>query len=273
MGRIVSRAGRFMSRLRRARAGCSSAGGSERAGAVRASGRAGRDQRVAGPQASREDRPRGRRVAAPAALRGAAAGGVVARPSMCASGVRARGCATRCCRAHQWIQRIRATLYHHGVARRPGRSAHPRRPRVPRRAGPAARRAQSGSGSRWRSSTCSSIQLSGIERDLRALARRQVGCRALMGQYGIGRAHPHWSPWSSSATSRGCTPRARPSGWPGWKCGHQTAPSVAAILVREMWLELATRCRHSCSIAGLNAIRSRLARSRLASSLLCEIQS
>ena len=30
------------------------------------------------------------------------------------------------------------------------------------------------------------IQLSGIERDLRALARRQVGCRALMGQSGMG---------------------------------------------------------------------------------------
>jgi hypothetical protein len=30
------------------------------------------------------------------------------------------------------------------------------------------------------------IQLSGIERDLRTLARHQTGCRALMGQYGMG---------------------------------------------------------------------------------------
>ena len=42
----------------------------------------------------------------------------------------------------QWMQRIQATLFHHGVSGTPGEAAHPRRPRVPRRARAARRRAR-----------------------------------------------------------------------------------------------------------------------------------
>ena len=84
-----------------------------------------------------------------------------------------------------WTQRIRATLYHHGVAGAPDdlRTLAGRQfltgLELPVDAA-------SGSGSRWRSSTCSTIQLAEIEHDLRALARHQTGCQALMGQYGMG---------------------------------------------------------------------------------------
>ena len=84
-----------------------------------------------------------------------------------------------------WIQRIRATLYHHGVAGAPDdlRTL-------------AGRQFLAGldlpldAAERLRVALeiidMLEIQLSAIERDLRALARHQVGCRALMGQYGMG---------------------------------------------------------------------------------------
>jgi transposase len=84
-----------------------------------------------------------------------------------------------------WIQRIRATLYHHGVAGAPddlrtlaGREflAGLQLPLD------AAERI----GVALEIIDMLEIQLSGIERDLRALARHQPGCQALMAQYGMG---------------------------------------------------------------------------------------
>ena len=49
-----------------------------------------------------------------------------------------------------------------------------------------ARRARADHRPRWRSSTCSTRSSAELERDLRALARRQAGCQALMAQYGMG---------------------------------------------------------------------------------------
>ena len=50
----------------------------------------------------------------------------------------------------QWLQRIQATLFHHGISGSPGEAAHPRRPRVPRRARAFPPTRASGSRSRWR---------------------------------------------------------------------------------------------------------------------------
>ena len=84
-----------------------------------------------------------------------------------------------------WTQRIRATLYHHGVAGAPDelRTLAGRQflaaLELPLDA-------------RERITTALEImdlldaQLAELERDLRALARRQAGCQALMAQYGMG---------------------------------------------------------------------------------------
>ena len=151
-----------------------------------APGRAGGDQRAARPQAPRQDRSRRRQVAARAA---AAKGGCRrpgARPSMCASGARARGCATRCCPSAP-----------------AGSSASARRCITTVSSAPPMTYAPSPAASSSPGWSCRldaaerlrvaleiidmlDIQLTAIERDLRALARHQVGCRALMGQYGMG---------------------------------------------------------------------------------------
>jgi transposase len=84
-----------------------------------------------------------------------------------------------------WTQRIRATLYHHGVAGAPDELRTL-----------AGRQFLAGLelpvDARERIKVALEIidlldaQLSELERDLRALARRQAGCRALMAQYGMG---------------------------------------------------------------------------------------
>jgi transposase len=84
-----------------------------------------------------------------------------------------------------WTQRIRATLYHHGVAGAPDELRTL-----------AGRRFLAGLelsvDARERITTALEIidlldaQLAEIDSDLRALARRQAGCQALMAQYGMG---------------------------------------------------------------------------------------
>jgi len=84
-----------------------------------------------------------------------------------------------------WIQRIRATLYHHGVAGAPDD--------LRTLAGLeflTALQLPVDAGERIRVALeiidMLKIQLSGIERDVRAIARHQTSCRALMTQYGTG---------------------------------------------------------------------------------------
>lgn len=84
-----------------------------------------------------------------------------------------------------WIQRIRATLYHHGVAGAPDDLRT-----LAGREFLAGLRLPVDAGERIRVALeiidMLEIELSGIERDLRWLARHQTGCRALMTQYGMG---------------------------------------------------------------------------------------
>ena len=84
-----------------------------------------------------------------------------------------------------WIQRIRATLYHHGV---PGAPDDLRT--LAGREFLQGLQLPSDAAERIRVALeiidMLEIHLSAIERDLRALARRQNGCQALMGKYGMG---------------------------------------------------------------------------------------
>jgi transposase len=84
----------------------------------------------------------------------------------------------------EWQQRIQAVLYHHGVPQR--------------------RRLMTAEGRQWLTDVALSdtaheqvtvaiamidaldVQIAPLDRELRAYARRQVGCRALMAHYGIG---------------------------------------------------------------------------------------
>ena len=85
----------------------------------------------------------------------------------------------------QWMQRIQATLYHHGV------SGTPEKLRT--RAGRAFLDALDvPADARERIEIALAMveaidaQIAPLERELRQLARRQTGCRALMGLYGMG---------------------------------------------------------------------------------------
>jgi transposase len=85
----------------------------------------------------------------------------------------------------QWFQRIRATLFHHGVSGSPEK--------LRSREGRAFLHAlELPADGRERIEVALAMidaieaQLAPLERDLRQLARRQTGCRALMGLYGMG---------------------------------------------------------------------------------------
>jgi transposase len=85
----------------------------------------------------------------------------------------------------QWMQRIQATLYHHGV------SGTPEKLRTDEgRAFLAALRLPIDARERIEVALTMidaiESQIAPLERDLRQLARRQAGCRALMGLYGMG---------------------------------------------------------------------------------------
>jgi transposase len=84
----------------------------------------------------------------------------------------------------EWQQRIQAVLYHHGIAQRRQLMTHAGREWLAAQPLPEAAREQV---------TVATLmidaldrQLAPIDKSLRAYARRQTGCKALMGHYGIG---------------------------------------------------------------------------------------
>jgi transposase len=84
----------------------------------------------------------------------------------------------------EWQQRIQAQLYHHGVSRRRSLLTRENRAWLDELDLPESARLQIRVALRMVDQLRSEIEP--IERDLRAYARRQPGCRALMGHYGIG---------------------------------------------------------------------------------------
>ena len=128
----------------------------------------------------------------------------------------------------QWMQRIQATLFHHGV------SGTPEKLRT--REGRAfLDRLEVPTDARERIEIALAMidaiegQIAPLERELRQLARRQTGCRALMALYGMGEL-TRWSRSASSATCSGSRPRARRSGWPASTsaCTARTAANGSA---------------------------------------------
>jgi transposase len=84
----------------------------------------------------------------------------------------------------EWQQRIQAVLYHHGLPQRRDLLTRENRAWVERAALPDTAREQVTVALAMIDAL--DVQLAPIDRELRAYARRQVGCRALMRHYGIG---------------------------------------------------------------------------------------
>ena len=84
----------------------------------------------------------------------------------------------------EWQQRIQAVLYHHGLPQRRDLLTRENRAWVERAALPDSAREQVTVALAMIDAL--DVQLAPFDRELRAYARRQVGCRALMRHYGIG---------------------------------------------------------------------------------------
>jgi transposase len=84
----------------------------------------------------------------------------------------------------EWQQRIQATLYHHGCPQRRQLMTGEGRAWLAARPLPDAAREQVTVALAMIDAL--EVQIAPIDRELRAYARRQAGCRALMGHYGIG---------------------------------------------------------------------------------------
>ena len=150
-----------------------------------APGRAGRDPRAARAQATRQDRPRGRPLAARTARRGPAARGL--DPAR----ARAPMALPRAAAAHADRRAHPVDTAH------PGDAVSPRHPRDPEKLRTAEGRAflerlELPADARERIQIALGMidaldaQLAPLEREVRQLARRQTGCRALMRLYGMG---------------------------------------------------------------------------------------
>ena len=84
----------------------------------------------------------------------------------------------------EWQQRIQATLYHHGCPQRRALMTGEGRQWLAAQPLPEAAREQVTVAVAMIDAL--EVQIAPIDRELRAYARRQAGCRALMGHYGIG---------------------------------------------------------------------------------------
>jgi transposase len=90
-----------------------------------------------------------------------------------------------------WLQRVQATLFHHGIAGVPEKLLSDRgREFLAALELPEAARERIGVALQMIEAL--DRQLAPIERELRQLARRQTGCRALMAHYGIGELPTTW---------------------------------------------------------------------------------
>jgi transposase len=91
---------------------------------------------------------------------------------------------TLCDQRGEWQQRIQAVLYHHGLPQRRDLLTRENRAWVEQAALPETAREQVTVALAMIDAL--DVPIAPIDRELRAYARRQAGCRALMGHYGIG---------------------------------------------------------------------------------------
>ena len=144
----------------------------------------------------------------------------------------------------EWQQRIQATLYHHGCPQRRGLMVGDGRQWLAAQPLPESAREQVTVALAMIDAL--ETQIAPLDKELRAYARRQPGCRALMAHYGIGALTAVTSS-PSSATARAFPPPATPSATPG---STSRAPVRSAPLARAPVAPGATR-------AALGAVRGR----------------
>jgi transposase len=123
----------------------------------------------------------------------------------------------------EWQQRIQAVLYHHGLPQRRDLLTRENRAWVERAALPQTAREQVTVALSMIDSL--DVQIAPLDRALRAYARRQPGCRALMAHYGIGELTAI-TILAGSATADALVPRARRCATRGW-----TSPCISQISV------------------------------------------
>src|SRR4051812_32234447 len=124
----------------------------------------------------------------------------------------------------EWQQRIHAVLFHHGHPQKAGLLTAANRDWLEGLALPEAAREQVTVGLAMIDAL--DAQSAGITAELRRYARRQAGCRALMGLYGVGElTRSRSSP--SSATRAASGHRVKPSATPAWT-SRSISPTSAA---------------------------------------------
>ena len=126
----------------------------------------------------------------------------------------------------EWQQRIQAVLYHHGLPKRAGLLTR-REPRLARASCRCRPRDASRSRSRWRMIDAIDLGRAVRPASCARYARRQTGCRALMGHYGIGALTSGRDPRRARRQSAGSPPRARRSATAAWT-SPCTPPTSAA---------------------------------------------
>src|SRR3954447_24113889 len=121
----------------------------------------------------------------------------------------------------EWQQRIQATLYHHGCPQRRGLMVGDGRAWLA--AQPLSEAAREQVTVALAIIDALETQIAPLDKQLRAYARRQPGCRALMTHYGIGALTARSPSWPSWATARAFPARATPCATPGWtsRCTSQ----------------------------------------------------
>jgi Transposase len=142
----------------------------------------------------------------------------------------------------EWQQRIQAVLYHHGLPPRRDLLTRENRAWVEQAALPETAREQVTVALSMIEAL--DIQIAPIDRELRAYARRQVGCRALMRHYGIGAltAVTISPSWATAGASR---PRATRCATRGW-----TSPCISPMCAARQAISPARgrrRCAGRCS--------------------------
>ena len=142
----------------------------------------------------------------------------------------------------EWQQRIQATLYHHGCPQRRSLMGGDGREWLAAQPLPAAAREQVTVALAMIDAP--ETQIAPLDKELRAYARRQAGCKALMGHYGIGPLVAV-TILSALASASGSPPRATRSATRAW-----TSPCTSPISAARRGTSRAKvrpRCAGRCS--------------------------
>ncbi|MCA1677777.1 MAG: transposase, partial [Actinobacteria bacterium] len=159
----------------------------------------------------------------------------------------------------QWLQRVHAVLFHHGVPVQPGRLARLDARSVHEQLAdlqlPEVAEQQITVALRMVEHLNDEVHA--LDLELERFARRQPGCRALMGHYGIGLrvrcASPRWAPLAPRLTAaalgrlRSCAMR---------RATKLTRPRLTTYRSRSAWAQTARRSRSRANCCAARTTRS-----------------